>query len=66
MYVCTYVAAPVQPDVKKCEVNQKQGYKQPKHLIPRKAKKTKLYYQNRVRNVKNQLKVTNALTIQLS
>ena len=24
--------------VKKCEANQKQGYKQPKHLISRKAK----------------------------
>ena len=27
--------------VKKCEANQKQGYKRPKHLISRKAKKTK-------------------------
>ena len=28
--------------VKKCEANQKQDYKRPKHLISRKAKKTKL------------------------
>ena len=32
--------------VKKCEANQKQGYKQPKHLISRKAKKTKLSIPN--------------------
>ena len=33
----------LQLGVKKCEANQKQGYKQPKNLISRRAKKTKLF-----------------------